>query len=297
MVDLPFGIVEMNVWAARGSPSRGSTRRADQHSRGESANPPNLGRSLALGQVECQPARMRRGPRGARPPRRHRGVGPPGVAPGVRRGRRAGPPDPPAGGRVCAGAGLRCPAPVPAASPGAGQVRDVRRRHALHRGRPRAGDPVRGGCAPRGALPAGRGTPGPRPRLRHRRRRDGLRRARPRRPGGRRGRRDGDGGRREPAALARRTGRPRPSGGRGAADRRGGHAYRCLARPGPPPRRAVRRPRAGPAGGLARPDLADVARRAGVCGAGAGHRGEAGAGVPARCAAGGRRGPVGVVAR
>ena len=123
-------------------------------------------------------------------PRSPRGVGPPGVAPGVRRGRRAGPPDPPAGGRVCAGAGLRCPAPVPAASPGAGQVRAFA--DAMLFTPDGLEQATRFAVAARHAARylRRRGPPGPRPRLRHRRRRDGLRRARPRGPGGRRRRRD-----------------------------------------------------------------------------------------------------------
>ena len=51
-----------------------------------------------------------------------------------------------------------------------------------------------------------------------------------------------------------------------------------------------------PPGPLAGPDLADLGAGPGVCGAGAGHGGEAGAVVPACGRPGGRRGAVGVVA-
>ena len=112
--------------------------------------------------------------------------------------------------------------PAAAARPGRGQVRRVRRRHALHRRRARAGLPARGRGDPRRAVLQRLAGDRARPRLRHRlgcRGDVGARRhraGRRRRPGHRGDRRH------QPAALAGLAG---PGGaGRGV---RGARATRC----------------------------------------------------------------------
>ena len=73
-----------------------------------------------------------------------------------------------------------------------------------------------------------------RPRLRHRRRRDGARRARPAGQGRRRRRGDRRGRRGQPAALAGRDHGGRARRGPAPAQRRGRPAHRRVAGPGPP---------------------------------------------------------------
>ena len=133
-----------------------------------------------------------------------------------------------------------------------GKFGDVRRRHALHRRRARAGHPAGGRRPARAAVPR---------RRRPARASTSAAASAPTRwpspgstsqvTGGRRRRGDRGGRRGEPAALARRAHGRRARRGPAPADRRGGTAHRRLARPGAPPPRASRTPAGGPAGSSA----------------------------------------------
>ncbi len=107
----------------------------------------------------------------------------------------------------------RGPDAEPPAFTGSGQVRRVRRRHALHARRARAGHPAGRGRTPRPALPGRRRDEGRGPGLRRRRRRDRPGGARPRGPRRRAGRGDGGLRHREPASprRGRASGTPTPS--------------------------------------------------------------------------------------
>ena len=226
-----------------------------------------------------------------------RGVGPAAVAPAVRRGLGHGARLTAAGGRLRRRPGRRGADPVAAAREGGRQVRRVRRRHDLHGRRARAGHPPGGRRPARPALPHRRGAPRVRPRLRHRRRRDGARRARPAGQGHRRRRGDGRGGRGQPAALAGRDHGGRARGGPAPAHRGGRPAHRRVAGPGAPYPRGGRRPRADPAGLQPRGDLAVVDHGAAHRPRPAGDRRQAQPVLPARRGAARRGGAVDVVRR
>ena len=154
--------------------------------------------------------------------------------PAVRRARGDAPAGPAAQGGPRPRLRRRPADPAAAAGPGGGQVRRVRRRHALHRRRARAGLPARGRGDPRRAVLQRLAGDRARPRLRHRLGCRGDVGARRHRAGGRR--RPGHRGdrRHQPAAVAGLAG---PGGaGRGVrgAARPAALAGGRVARPGPP---------------------------------------------------------------
>ena len=117
----------------------------------------------------------------------------------------ARPATPPASSPPCSASRSCAPAP--------GEVRPVRRPHAVHRGGSRAGDPAEGRGTARRSVSARGAQMDRRPRLRHRRGRPGHRRARPR--GDRRRARRGD---RRDRRLQPRPVVERPSRARHAED-------------------------------------------------------------------------------